>query len=101
MLCGPWAYQLLRLDPASVYAAFADRMPILALFGALDTQVAADVNADAAAAVDGIEVRVIEGANHLFQPAATGAPAEYAQIETTMSEDVMAQIAAWIAGASR
>jgi hypothetical protein len=34
--------------------------------------------------------------NHLFQTAKTGSPAEYAQIEETISPVALDKIAAWI-----
>ena len=91
--CAPWFYQLLRIDPAAVFAA-AD-VPTLALFGALDRQVAAEPNAAAAEAA-GAEVRVLSGLNHLFQTAGDGSVAEYARIEETMNEEAMALVANWI-----
>ena len=36
------------------------------------------------------------GLNHLFQPCRTGLYEEYGQIETTISPDVMKDIADWI-----
>ena len=92
--CGPWFRTVLRLDPAALHRAA--NVPTLALFGALDMQVAAEPNAEAARALPDIDVRVVDGANHLFQGATTGATAEYRTIEETMREDVMASVAEWI-----
>ena len=94
LLCRPWFRTILRLDPLAQHCA-AD-VPTLALFGSLDSQVAAGPNAAAARALPNLEVRVVEGANHLFQDANTGAVSEYATIEETMREDVMEEVAAWI-----
>ena len=94
-LCGPWFRTILRLDPAALHRA-AD-VPTLALFGALDAQVAAGPNAAAARALPTVEARTIPGANHLFQGAGTGAASEYAAIEETMREEVMDLVADWVA----
>ena len=97
--CGTWFRQLLRIDPARLYAGLD--VPALALFGALDGQVAAEPNAAAAEAAGTVEVRVVPGVNHLFQAAQTGAVSEYGAIEETMSPDVLALIADWIGETAR
>jgi len=38
----------------------------------------------------------LDGLNHLFQTATTGAPSEYAQIEETMSPRALDLITGWI-----
>jgi hypothetical protein len=38
----------------------------------------------------------LPGLNHLFQTATTGSPAEYAEIEETISPVVLDKIATWI-----
>jgi len=38
----------------------------------------------------------LPGLNHLLQPARTGLPAEYAQIETTIAPAALDAITAWI-----
>ena len=93
-LCGPWFRTIMRLDLAALHRAA--NVPTLALFGALDVQVAAEPNAAAARALPGVEARTIPGANHLFQGAKTGAVSEYSAIEETMREDVMRIVADWI-----
>ena len=97
--CGPWMQTILSLDPVALHRRAG--VPTLALFGEKDVQVAAEPNAAAARGLENVDVRVVGGANHLFQSADTGAVAEYAQIEETMQEDVMADIATWIADAAR
>jgi pimeloyl-ACP methyl ester carboxylesterase len=86
------------VDPAAGYAAFDG--PVLALFGTLDSQVTAEMNAPAAeealAGNDDAAVVVVEGANHLFQTAETGEVTEYATLQETMREDVMDRMAAFI-----
>ena len=90
----PWLQTILRLDPAALFCKAG--LPTLALFGTLDRQVAAEPNAAAAHMLPNVEVQVFAGANHLFQGARIGAVAEYATIEETMREDVMARVAEWV-----
>ncbi|HEU0015257.1 MAG TPA: alpha/beta fold hydrolase [Longimicrobium sp.] len=96
----PWFRWFLRYDPLP--ALRATRVPVLALNGALDLQVPPDED------LGGIEralreggnpdvtVEKLPGLNHLFQPAATGAPTEYAEIEQTMAPVVLERVTAWI-----
>jgi len=73
--------------------------PVLALLGEKDLQVSAQGEAPAMRASlqhPRSEVQVIKGANHLFQPSLTGLPSEYADIETTISIDVLNRISTWI-----
>ena len=75
----PWFGEFITTDPAE-YAA-ACRCPVLAVYGTLDVQVDAEMNApvmaEALAGVAGSGVEVLEGANHLFQAASTGSIEEY------------------------
>jgi hypothetical protein len=45
---------------------------------------------------DDVTVRVLDGLNHLFQPAETGLPSEYAQIDTTMAPRALRTVLSWI-----
>ncbi|HKU36947.1 MAG TPA: hypothetical protein VJR89_02335 [Polyangiales bacterium] len=75
---------------------------MLALNGARDLQV--DPEQDLPAIVAALEaghnpdftVRELSGLNHLFQPAQTGSPAEYAQIEQTFDRRALRLIGDWI-----
>lgn len=100
----PWMRYFIRYDPRPALEQLA--VPSLALFGSLDLQVWHEQNAPVMRAItepagDGhappIEIRVYDGLNHLFQPATTGSIAEYGRIETTIDEQVLADIAAWLA----
>jgi fermentation-respiration switch protein FrsA (DUF1100 family) len=99
-LATPWFRFFLSYDPAE--ALEATRVPVLALNGELDLQVPAGPNLEAiAAALDrggnpDATTRVLPGLNHLFQAAATGSPAEYAEIDETMNEAAMSAVAEWI-----
>ncbi|HEX9886918.1 MAG TPA: alpha/beta fold hydrolase, partial [Longimicrobiales bacterium] len=96
----PWFRYFLVHDPAPELRAL--RVPILALLGELDLQVPADQNAPAlrqALAEGGnpdATVESLPGLNHLFQPATTGAPGEYATIPTTFDPGALDRITAWI-----
>ena len=74
-------------------------IPTLAINGSLDVQIIADQN------IAGINrhvnskyltTKIYAGLNHLFQPATTGLPTEYGQIEMTFSPEVAMDVANWI-----
>lgn len=96
----PWFRFFIRYDPGPALGGLA--VPTLALFGGKDTQVDADQNqsameaALAASANQDVTIRRLAEMNHLFQTAATGSPAEYAQIEETMAPEVLDLIGSWI-----
>jgi fermentation-respiration switch protein FrsA (DUF1100 family) len=77
-------------------------VPVLALAGAKDQQVAPDTNqaaiAEALTADENadVTVRTLDGLNHLFQTAETGAPSEYGRIEETFDPAAIDVIADWI-----
>ena len=87
-------------DPAPALAKV--RCPVLAIAGERDLQVLPDQNAPAIEKAlkqggnkDATVVR-LPGLNHLLQPATTGLPAEYAQIETTIAPAALDAITTWI-----
>lgn len=94
----PWFRYFLTYDPAEALSKV--NVPVLVLQGSLDRQVNAEVNVAAIEKAlehnDRVQVEVLEGLNHLFQPARTGGGSEYAQIETTMDPRVPEIIAEWI-----
>ncbi len=75
-------------------------VPVMALDGSLDRQVAPEENLaairNALLANNATTVLNLDGLNHMFQTAQTGGVAEYAQIEETFSPSAMAIIADWI-----
>jgi pimeloyl-ACP methyl ester carboxylesterase len=98
-LTSPWMKYFVSFDPAPTLAKV--RCPILALSGTLDLQVWHDQNLPAiekAVAEGGghVTIRRYDNLNHLFQPATKGGVSEYAQIETTFSEQVLSDIVEWI-----
>ena len=102
-MTSPWMVNFIRFDPVTAWRRVG--VPVLAINGTLDTQVAADINLPAiekAVRIGGgsVESLRLEGLNHMLQPATTGGPDEYGAIETTMDEAAMAIIADFIHDAS-
>ena len=99
-LTSPWYRYFLTYDPATALRKVA--CPVLAINGSKDLQIPPEQNLPAIkkALVDGgnkrFEIDELPGLNHLFQTTKTGAPAEYAQIEETISPAVLDQIATWV-----
>jgi len=99
-LLSPWMRYFLTYDPLPALREVS--VPVLALNGEKDTQVppAANLPAVEKALIEGgngdVTAEVLPGLNHLFQTATTGAPAEYAGIEETMSPAALQTIATWI-----
>ena len=99
-LTSPWMRYFLTYDPATTLRKLT--IPVLALSGSLDLQVPPAQNLPAirkALAEAGnrhAEVDELPGLNHLFQDAKTGSPAEYGQIEETISPVALDKIANWI-----
>jgi len=95
----PWWRFFLFHDPAAELANL--EAPVLALNGTLDTQVPVynlDLIAEALAAGGNTayETHALEELNHLFQPATTGSPNEYALIATTIDPAVLDLITTWL-----
>jgi len=96
----PWFRDLLNYDPRPTLRRVG--CPVLAINGEKDVQVSAKENlaaiGDALAAGGNSRFRIVEtpGLNHLFQTCSTGAVAEYAQIEETISPSVLQLISRWI-----
>ncbi len=96
----PWMRFFLSYDPRPTLKKVT--CPTLAINGEKDLQVSADQNLpeiERALKKGGnpnFRIVEMEGLNHLFQPAQTGAPSEYAGIETTFSPDALQIISDWI-----
>lgn len=99
-LLSPWYRYFLTYDPRPALSRV--KVPVLALFGDLDLQVAPDLNlpevakALAAAGNKDVTIRRLPGLNHLLQHAKTGALSEYAASEETISPEVLAVMTRWI-----
>ena len=99
-LMDPWLRFFIRHDPRTTLRKV--EVPVLALAGSKDQQVAPDTNQTAIAEAlraeqrADVTVRTLEGLNHLFQTAETGAVSEYGRIEQTFAPKAIEAIAAWI-----
>lgn len=99
-LTSPWFSFFLTHDPQPVLAQL--NVPVLALYGSVDLQVPPAQNTspmqaalDASPSSDAT-VAVMDSLNHLFQPATTGLPDEYAQIETTLAPAMLERLSTWV-----
>ncbi|WP_433657186.1 alpha/beta hydrolase family protein [Nocardia sp. CA-128927] len=94
----PYLAALIAYDPAPALAAL--RIPVLAFFGGNDLQVPPSQSEQpmrtALAADPDATVHVFPSLNHLMQPTQTGLPSEYANIETTISPDVLTFVTGWL-----
>jgi len=96
----PWFRSFVQYDPGPALRQID--VPVLALYGRNDLQVPPAQNAApmrsalADSPSDDVTVRVLDGLNHLFQPAETGLPSRYTQIDTTMAPEALETISTWI-----
>jgi pimeloyl-ACP methyl ester carboxylesterase len=94
----PWLRQTLSYDPVLTLRKL--KTPTLVLYGSLDLQVSPNENLALmrTALKDNKTATFIEfpNLNHMFQTAKTGSPAEYAQIEETMSPAALKSIVDWV-----
>jgi pimeloyl-ACP methyl ester carboxylesterase len=99
-LVSSWMRYFLTFDPKATLVLV--HCPVLAINGAKDVQVAANVNLPAiekalrAGGNSDVTVRELPNLNHLFQTSKTGAVSEYAQIEETMSPIALTLMGDWI-----
>ncbi len=77
-------------------------VPVLALFGELDTQVPPAANAAAlseaiaASAIPSYAIGTVSGANHLFQAAVTGSPDEYTELAPEYAPEFLQLLTDWL-----
>ena len=96
----PWYRYFITYDPQPVLKNV--RVPVLALNGELDLQVAAKENLDLigaglkAGGDEDVTLKAFPKLNHLFQTTQTGLLSEYGQIEETMSPEVLKTMSDWI-----
>ena len=96
----PWFRFFFRYDPEEYLSK--TRIPVLAMNGTLDIQVASESN------LGGLEnlfvqyqypdyqVTALDQLNHLFQTAITGSVEEYAKIEETFAEKALVVMSDWL-----
>jgi hypothetical protein len=100
LFTSPWFEFFITYDPATALRKVT--CPVLAINGEKDTQVPPKQNLPAIrqaleqAGNKHFEADELPGLNHLFQTAKTGSPAEYAQIEETISPVALEKMASWI-----
>ncbi len=92
----PWMQGFLRLDPAEYLPRV--RVPMLALQGLKDRQIAAKENLAGIRRLAGnrVQCEALADLNHLFQHCLTGAADEYVQIEETFATEAMELISKFI-----
>lgn len=101
----PWYRYFIMFDPAPVLKKV--KVPVLAVNGELDLQVAWKENLDRIAAAlkagknKDFTVKAFPKLNHLFQTSNTGLPSEYMSLDETFSPDVLNTISDWIAKRTR
>lgn len=97
MLAPAYRY-FLRIEPEKYIPKI--NIPVFAAFGSLDVQVPADSNMkllfDLLPKNKKNVLKEYDGLNHLFQKATSGRVEEYAQLEETISTQVLQDIAIWI-----
>ena len=93
-----WYRYFITFDPRPVLKNV--KVPVLALNGAHDLQVAWKENLDLIAASlnenKDVTIKSFPNLNHLFQTSPTGLLSEYNQIEETISPEVLKTISDWI-----
>lgn len=98
MYSSAWYRYFIQFDPVPVLAKV--KVPVLAINGERDLQVAPSKNLDGIAAGlksnKDVTIRSFPSLNHLFQSSMTGLPSEYGTIEETMSPEVLKTIGEWI-----
>lgn len=96
----PWFRDLITIDPAPTLEKV--QVPVLAINGKKDLQVACDENLDAIkeALTKGgnkqFKVQAFDDLNHLFQKCKTGAITEYGTIEETFNANALKTVSSWI-----
>ena len=94
----PWMRWFIDYDPAADIRQ--SRCPVFALNGDNDCQVVSSLNLEAIRRLLPPSkknlIKEYASLNHLFQHSTTGLPMEYRQIEETISEEVLDDIATWI-----
>ena len=95
-----WFASFFDYDPRPAIVALS--VPVLALYGELDTQVPAEGNSAAMAGaiaesnIPSHTLATIPSANHLFQAATTGSVDEYAELEPEFVPQVLEILATWL-----
>lgn len=96
VMTSPWYMAFVKLNPAKYLSQV--KCPVLAMNGTWDFQVDATQNLEVAkSTIPTATIKYYEGLNHLFQLSPSRqASMNYGAIETTISEQVLHDIAEWI-----
>ena len=100
----PWFESFFEHDPRPAIVALD--VPVVALYGELDTQVPAAANSTAMSeaisesSVPSHTIATIFSANHLFQEAVTGSVNEYARLKPEFAPDFLAILTEWLTDVS-
>ncbi len=98
----PWFRFFIDYDPVPALEAL--KVPTLAIFGELDLQVPPAANlpgmeqAFKKGGQEKYKIVTLKSANHLFQKATTGNPAEYATLDKAFVPELLPLITDWIKG---
>jgi len=99
-LLAPAYRYFVRIDPTNFLKKIY--IPVFGAFGTLDVQVPSTLNLrgyhDNLPENSKTVLKEYEGMNHLFQKSKSGKVSEYAQIDETINEQVLKDIAEWIKG---
>ena len=96
----PWVEYFINYDPISDIGKI--QIPVLMIYGEKDTQVPPALNLPALenSRAD-VTIKVFPGLNHLMQHCSTGKVTEYADIEETISPEVLEEIKNFITSAQK
>ena len=100
MLSSDWGHSFTAYDPKPILSQL--NIPILAINGDLDLQVAGEDNLNgikqimANTANQDVTVLLLPKLNHLLQQATTGHPSEYGQLSETINPVVLEKITNWL-----
>ncbi|SES85388.1 alpha/beta hydrolase [Thalassotalea agarivorans] len=97
LFLSPWFSYFVKAQPKEYLQQLT--MPVFAINGELDSQVLAPQNIEGfkkSVNDEQLTTKVYAQLNHLFQPAKTGLPNEYGEIDITIEESVVLDISSWI-----
>ncbi|MFO7800320.1 alpha/beta hydrolase [Rhodohalobacter sp.] len=94
-----WFKSFIEYDPQSDISDLG--IPMLAIFGEMDSQVIAEPNRAKAESLKedsdlNLTIVEIESANHLFQQSNTGLPSEYGMLEKRFADGFVEEIVEWL-----
>lgn len=94
----PYMRSFIIYNPDAALRAL--RVPVLAIYGGKDIQVAADQSAPVLEGLlqdnADVTIKTYPNLNHLLQPAQTGGVEEYGEIETTLAPVVLEALTSWL-----